>query len=83
MALAPEPFSLPVAERYVRPVLLAREAPPAWLGVWRFRLVAFVAISLLVLVAILLFRQFTGATEQDPGLEAGRVPGTEFRLSAA
>ena len=82
MAPAPEPFSLPVTDRYVRPVLLAREAPPAWLSVWRFRLVALVAISLLVLVAILLFRQFTGATEQDPGLEAGRLPGTEVLPSS-
>lgn len=68
------------AERYVRPPLLAREAPPAWLAVWRFRLVALVALALLVLVAVLLFRQLTGATAQDPGVDA-LGPGYVSRLA--
>lgn len=71
-----------MVERYVRPVLLAREAPPAWLGVWRFRLVALLALSLLVLTSILLLRQFTGASEQDPGLDAARLSAHEVRVSS-
>ena len=57
-------------ERYVRPPLLAREAPAAWVAVWRFRLLALVVLALLVLLAVVVFRQLTGATAQDPGLEA-------------
>lgn len=59
-----------MAERYVRPPLLAREPAPAWRAVWRFRLLGLVALALLVLVAVLLFRELTGATAQDPGIGA-------------
>ena len=68
------------SDRYVRPPLLAREAPPAWLAVWRFRLVALAVLAALVLGAVLLFRQFTGATAQDPGVGAlGPVTATLLR----
>ena len=56
-------------ERWVRPPVVAREAPAAWLAVWRFRLVALVAL-LLVALAVLVVRQLTGATAQDPGVDA-------------
>lgn len=59
-----------MAERYVRPPLLAREPAPAWIAVWRFRLVALLLVALLVVVGVLLFRQLTGANAQDPGVEA-------------
>ena len=59
-------------ERWVHPPVVAREAPPAWIAVWRFRLVALVILALLVLVAVLLFRQLTGANAQDPGIDAAR-----------
>lgn len=58
------------SERYVRPPLLAREAPAAWVAVWRFRLIALVVLALVVLLAVVVFRQLTGATAQDPGLDA-------------
>ena len=60
------------SERYVRPPLLAREAPAAWVAVWRFRLLALVALAVLVLLAVVAVRQLTGATAQDPGLNALR-----------
>jgi len=60
------------AERYVRPPLLAREAPAAWVAVWRFRLLALVLLALLVLLAVVAFRELTGATAQDPGIDALR-----------
>ena len=64
------------AERYVRPPLLAREAPAAWVALWRFRLLALVALALLVLLTVVLLRQLTGAA-QDPGLDAlSRLPGS-------
>ena len=58
------------SERYVRPPLLAREAPAAWIAVWRFRLVALALLAVLVLLAVLLFQRLTGATAQDPGVGA-------------
>ena len=54
----------------MRPPVVAKEAPPAWIALWRFRLVALVVLALLVLLAVLLFRQVTGANAQDPGIEA-------------
>ena len=58
------------AERYVRPPLLAREAPPVWVALWRFRLMALMVLAVLVLLAVVMFRQLTGATAQDPGVGA-------------
>ena len=62
------------AERWVRPPVVAREAAPAWVAVWRFRLLALVALALLVVVAVLVFRQVTGANAQDPGVGAAPAP---------
>lgn len=62
-----------MAERYVRPPLLAKEPAPAWLAVWRFRLTGLVVLVLLVVVCFLLFRELTGATAQDPGVQAVRT----------
>lgn len=58
------------AERWVHPPVVAREAPPGWIAVWRFRLLALVLLALLVVVAVLVFRQVTGANAQDPGIDA-------------
>ena len=59
-----------MTERWVSPPLVAREAPPAWIAVWRFRLIALLLLGLLVLTAVLVVRQFTGANAQDPGIGA-------------
>ena len=59
-----------MAERYVRPPVVAREPAPAWIAVWRFRLLALLALVVLVVVAVVLFRQLTGANAQDPGVGA-------------
>ena len=58
------------SERWVHPPVVAREPQPAWVALWRFRLVAFVVLALLVGAAVVVFRQFTGANAQDPGIEA-------------
>ena len=74
-------------ERYLRPVLLGREAPPRWRAAARFRLVGALA---LLLAAYLLFLVFTavvtGANEQEPGVAlcraqrvGGQVSGTDNR----
>ena len=57
-------------ERWVSPPVVAREAPPTWLALWRFRLLALVLLAVLVVVAVLAFRELTGANAQDPGIDA-------------
>ncbi len=57
-----------MGEQYVRPPLVAREAPPAWIAVWRFRLAALLVLAVLVLLGYRLFQEFSGATDQDPGV---------------
>ena len=59
-----------VSERWVRPPLVAREAPPAWRARWRFRLIALLLLALLVAAGVQLFRVLSGATAQDPGIGA-------------
>jgi hypothetical protein len=59
-----------MGEQYVRPPLVPREAPPAWRAVWRFRLGALLLLALLVLVVYRLYQEFSGATDQDPGLSS-------------
>jgi hypothetical protein len=59
-----------VAERWVRPPVVAREPAPAWIAVWRFRVLALLVLALLVVAGVVLFRQFTGANAQDPGVGA-------------
>lgn len=67
----------------MRPPVVAREASPRWIAVWRFRLVALVVLSLVVVLAVLAFRQFTGANDQDPGVGALAAPSPLPGLSAA
>jgi hypothetical protein len=57
-----------VRERYVRPPLVAREAPPAWLAVWRFRLTALALLVVVLIVGYTVFQHLSGATAQDPGI---------------
>jgi hypothetical protein len=59
-----------MGERWVSPPLVAREAPPAWIAIWRFRLLALGLLALLVAAAVLVFRQVTGVNAQDPGIDA-------------
>jgi hypothetical protein len=61
-----------VREHYVRPPLVAREAPAPWIALWRFRLTA---LALLILVLVLgydAFEHLSGAASQDPGLSSLR-----------
>ena len=52
------------------PPVVAREAPPAWIAIWRFRVLALVLLAALVVLAVVAFRQVTGANAQDPGIDA-------------
>ncbi|HVE74491.1 MAG TPA: hypothetical protein VNA30_05295 [Mycobacteriales bacterium] len=57
-------------ETWTHPPVLAREAPAAWRAVWRFRIAALLLLAVMVLLAILLIRYLTGATAQDPDVNA-------------
>ena len=57
----------------MRPPVVAREPAPAWRAIWRFRLIALLLLALLVVAGIQLFRVLSGATAQDPGVEAAAV----------
>lgn len=59
-----------MGERYVRPPLLAKEPAAAWRALWCVRLLGLLGLALLLLAALLLFRELTGATAQDPGVGA-------------
>jgi hypothetical protein len=62
-----------MGEQYVRPPLVPREPPPAWIAVWRFRLIALLLLVVLVMIGYRAFREFSGATDQDPGLNSMRT----------
>ena len=64
-----------MGERWTRPPLVPREAPPAWRATWRFRLAALLLLALLVLAAVQAFRVLSGATAQDPGIGAAPTGG--------
>ena len=59
-----------MGETWVRPPVVAREAPPPWRARWRFRLLALLLLALLVAAGFQLFRVLSGATAQDPGINA-------------
>jgi hypothetical protein len=63
-----------MGEQYVRPPLIAREAPPAWRALWRYRVTALALLVLLLVVGSVAFEHLSGATSQDPGLSSlGRL----------
>jgi hypothetical protein len=57
-------------ETWVSPPVVAREATPAWVAVWRFRLLAIALLAVFVWVLYQVFQQYSGANSQDPGLDA-------------
>jgi hypothetical protein len=59
-----------VGEQYVRPPLVAREAPARWIAVWRFRATALALLVLLLILGYVVFQHLSGATAQDPGLSS-------------
>ena len=56
-------------ESYVPPVTTAREPRPAWIAVWRFRVVVVVVIALIAWGALEFFRRYVDPNRaQDPGI---------------
>ena len=65
-----------MGESYVRPVTSAREPRPAWLAVWRFRLVVLALIAAFAFASVWFFRQYIDPNRaQDPSFQEGlRAP---------
>ena len=61
-----------MTERWTHPPVVPSELPPAWRAVWRFRLGTVLLLTALLALAVLAYRQFSGATAQDPGVSAGQ-----------
>ena len=60
-----------MAERYVRPPLSGREPNPAWIAVWRFRLVLLVLFAALAVGIFFLVRWLVGSPDEgSPGVSA-------------
>lgn len=59
-------------DSYTRPPLVAREAPPRWVAVWRFRLAALLLLVVVALIAISLIKLLAPSTAgyQNPGIGA-------------
>lgn len=61
-------------ESYVRPVTSAKEPGPAWLPIWRFRLVALLILAVIAFATVRTVQYFQGSTRQDPGLDQPQEP---------
>ena len=71
-------------ERWVSPPLVPREAPAPWRAALPFRLVTLVLVALAVLLLVLAYRAFSGATAEDPGVGAvGLLPSAARSFSGA
>ena len=58
-------------ESWVSPVTGAREPAPAWHAVWRFRVVALLVLTVVVVLAAVGYKALTGEfadTKVDPGI---------------
>ncbi len=60
-----------MAERYVRPPLLAVEPKSPQLALWRFRLLAGLLLALLTIAFVLIFVRVSGIGAEDPGFGIG------------
>ena len=59
-----------MAERYIRPPLIASEPAPRWLAVWRFRIAVILLTALVVAIGVLAYRHFTHTSSQNPTINA-------------
>jgi hypothetical protein len=62
-----------MGEHYVRPPLVAREAPARWVVLWRFRITALALLVLIVILGYVAFEHLSGAASQNPGLSSLRL----------
>ena len=60
-----------MVEHYVRPPLVAREAPSASAARWRFRVVSGILLLLFAGLALVMLLKLSGATDEDPGFGVG------------
>lgn len=61
-------------ERYIRPPLVAEEAPSAWVAVWRFRALLLLFLAVVVAVVVYLLFAVHHPGEGSPGVGGLAVP---------
>ena len=62
-----------MTERWTHPPLVAEEPPAPWRARWRFRLVTWLLLAVLVGLGVLAYRQLSGAAAEDPGVSAAAL----------
>ena len=60
-----------MAERYVRPPVVAREAKNPAIARWRFRVVSGLLLAVFAIAALVMLLKLSGATDEDPGFGVG------------
>ena len=58
-------------ETYVRPPLIAREAPTYKLAIWRYRIIALLVLLVLIIAVGYAFLKISGYGSEDPGFTGG------------
>ncbi len=61
-----------MAEDYIRPPIVASEAPNRRAAIWRFRIYVIIAVALLVVGIVLIFTAVTG-NSNDNGVVGGLI----------
>lgn len=60
-----------MADRYVRPPVVAREARNPAYARWRYRVVSAVLLAAFAVLALIMLLKLSGATDEDPGFGVG------------
>jgi len=67
-----------MADYYIRPPIVAREAPSRQAAIWRFRLYVVVAVAVFVVAMFLIFKAITGNANDNPGIGQTLAPAGYF-----
>jgi len=62
-----------MAETYIRPPIVASEAPSQRAAVWRFRAYLLIAAVLFVVGVFLIFKAITGNANDNPGVGTNQM----------
>ena len=67
-----------MAEDYVRPPIVAAEAPSRRAAIWRFRIYVIIAVAAFVVGFILIFLAITGSNNDNGGVVGTLAPTNHF-----
>jgi hypothetical protein len=63
-----------VEENYVRPPIVALEAPSPRAGVWRYRITLFVLLAIIAVGIFVFVKALVGGGEGNPDVGGGTLP---------